>query len=557
MSDERTDQDGKGPQARFRPSRWPGLVWAVPGAALLIVAWIGIRALAHNGPQVQVTFPLLGGVKTQHTKVKYHGAIVGHVSTVRIYPIRDQMKVDIRFDSDMAGYLGRGTKFWIVGHSVHATSLASLKTLVTGPYIAIDPVAGKTWHKFVGAAKPPILKHRHRGQTFVLVTKRLDAITRGAKVYYRHVPVGAILGYRMTSARGPFHIYAFIRAPYDHFVRTTSTFWNASALHVALGGRGPAVQLQSLPALVSGAVAFMTPERGRPVPGGAHFMLYRSRADAREAPSPVAVRYQIIMPGGPHGLKKDAPVSLGGMRVGSVIEVKMRYHPKARRLRTRVLVALDPRLLGLGHGTARAAPPVAQVNAMLRALISQGLRAERARSAPLIGAPGIVLARVGHHSTRGLKAGEPPIIPFTAAGGAAEVVRQVSAILAKLRALPLQAIAANIRVATGKLAALSQSPRTAQTLVHLQKSLANVQAVTETARHNLPGILRRVRAAARAAEAAVHGLRGVMTQGGNPGPQASSLPAALHQVAAAARSLRTLTNYLDEHPNALLVGKDR
>jgi paraquat-inducible protein B len=32
-------------EAVFRPSRWPGLIWAVPIAALAIIAWLGISAL--------------------------------------------------------------------------------------------------------------------------------------------------------------------------------------------------------------------------------------------------------------------------------------------------------------------------------------------------------------------------------------------------------------------------------------------------------------------------------------------------------------------------------
>lgn len=555
---ENQEQKGHNSRAHFRPSRWPSLVWAVPVAALIIVAWIGIKALVHNGPEVNVTFPLLGGVKTQHTKVKYHGAVVGHVSDVHIYPIRDTMKVGIRFNSDMEGYLARGTQFWVVGHSFHATSMSSVKTLITGPYIDVEPVKGKTWHKFIGASKPPILKHRQRGKTFVLVTQHIGNIARGSKVYYRHIKVGAILGYHLTSKQGPFHIYAYIETPYAHLVRTTTKFWDASAVHVALGGRGPIIQLQSLPALVSGAVAFRTPEHGRPVPKGAHFTLYRGQSAAREAPAPVAVRYQLTLAGGPHGLKKAAPVSLEGADVGSVTSVRMRYDKKQGRLVTHVRLALDPRLLGLPHTQGLESPPDAQVNQMLRTLIQKGLRAERARSTPLVGAPGIVLTRIPGAAPASLGAGNPPIIPTVSAGGIKNITRQVSAILVKIRALPLAGIAHNIQIATTKLMELSRSQKTKNALSNLKTSLANVKAITKSARQDLPGVLSDAKKAAHAAEQAVQGIQGVIApHESNPGFGAGSLSTTLHQVSEAARSLRTLANYLDRHPNALLIGKGR
>ncbi len=543
-------------EAHFRPGRWPGLVWAVPIGALLVVAWIGIRAFVHNGPEVHVAFPLVGGIKTQHTKVKYRGAVVGHVSEVRIYPIRDQMKVDIRFNSDMEGYLARDTKFWIVGNSFQATSLSSLKTVITGPYIDIDPVKGKTWHKFVGAAKPPILKHRHQGETFVLLTRHLGNIARGSKVYYRHMKVGAVLGYRLPKRRGRFHVYIFVRAPYQQLVQTTTKFWDASALHVALGGSGPGIELQSLPALISGAVAFMTPAQGHGVRSGTRFTLYKSQGDARDAPSPIAVRYQLTLSGGPHGLKRWAPVTLEGARVGSVTAVHMVYDGRRGRLMTHVRVALDPRLLGLTSARRAHAPLRGQVDAMLRTLIAHGLRAERARSTPLIGAPGIVLSRVPGAKPATLEAGHPPTIPAVAAGSITDITRQVSAILVKVRALPLSAIAGNIRTATSHIAALSRSQKTKKALEDLDKTLANIHAISKSAHHDLPTILKRVRKAAHAAQKAVAGLQGIMGEGlANPGPDTSSLPAALRQVSEAARSLRTLADYLDEHPNALIVGK--
>ena len=64
MTDDRQHDIGDDdlPEARSIRSRWPGLVWAVPLAALIIVAFLGVRALTHKGVDVVVTFGYVEGV---------------------------------------------------------------------------------------------------------------------------------------------------------------------------------------------------------------------------------------------------------------------------------------------------------------------------------------------------------------------------------------------------------------------------------------------------------------------------------------------------------------
>ncbi|MGC8528498.1 MlaD family protein, partial [Acidiphilium sp.] len=129
--------DPDAPEARFRGTRWPGLIWAVPVAAALIVAWLGVAALATRGPEVVVTFPITGGIRPGGTDVTYRGATVGHVVSVHLDASLAAMKVRLRFDPDMDGHLGRGTRYWIAGRHVSFGNLASLKSVIAGPHIAV------------------------------------------------------------------------------------------------------------------------------------------------------------------------------------------------------------------------------------------------------------------------------------------------------------------------------------------------------------------------------------------------------------------------------------
>ena len=98
MTDSR-DGSGSGlPKARSIHRRWPGLIWAVPLAALLVVGWLGLSAITERGIDVVVTFDSAVGVTPSDTKVMVQGVQAGHVTHVRV--AEDGMHVDVTLRLD-------------------------------------------------------------------------------------------------------------------------------------------------------------------------------------------------------------------------------------------------------------------------------------------------------------------------------------------------------------------------------------------------------------------------------------------------------------------------
>src|SRR5690349_13542505 len=81
------------PQARKRRSWWPGWIWSVPIAALLIVGYLAVQQLTSRGPSVSVTFPTGGAIKPSDTQVRYQGLQVGQVESVKLQ--KDLRHVDV------------------------------------------------------------------------------------------------------------------------------------------------------------------------------------------------------------------------------------------------------------------------------------------------------------------------------------------------------------------------------------------------------------------------------------------------------------------------------
>ena len=131
------------PQARFKPSRWPGWIWAVPISALALVGWLGLRDLLLKGPQVTVRFENASGVEEGNTKVKYRGMAVGQVDSLSLEKDMQHVDVRLQFHSDMEDHLGPGTRYWISGQSVSLSNLASIKSEISGPDIEVEPQSGR------------------------------------------------------------------------------------------------------------------------------------------------------------------------------------------------------------------------------------------------------------------------------------------------------------------------------------------------------------------------------------------------------------------------------
>jgi paraquat-inducible protein B len=547
-------------EAVFKPSRWPGLIWAVPVAAIGIVGWLGISAFVHSGPSVTVVFPIAGGLKPSSTKVEYKGFDVGEVESVSLSKSLDHIVVRLDMVARMEGHLGPGTQFWIAGNTLSLSNLASIKAVVSGPYIGIDPKPGKTVHHAQGLGAPPVLTNEPKGETLRLVAKDLSNIAPGSPVYFKGYKVGEVGAVELQPDGKQFTIHTFIARKWQNLISSNTRFWNAGAVRIAADGSGPGLHIQSIPALFMGAIAFETPPEpgGHAVQNGAQFILYSSQGMATAAPGPGAVPYRVVFNGGPHGLQPGTPVQLEGTAAGAVTKVAMQYDPAQGTLQTVVDLVLQPERVAVAGPPWNLKNPAPQMNAMLSTLVAHGLRAELGSPVPVIGGKIIMLTMVKGQPAATLQPGDPPQIPsFGSGGGADQVLAQVNGVLSTINAMPLDQIAADIHQATSRLAALSQSRQTTQTLQRLDRAVAHVDTMTRQTNAELPAILRQVKESATEAQLALSQAKGMLSAQGpaNAAPETTDLPHALYELTQAARSLRALADFLDSHPGALIAGR--
>ena len=114
---------------------------------------------------------------------------------------------------------------------------------------------GKPERQFLGLEQPSIPTDQP-GETFTLQGSDLGWLQPGAPVFYRDIKVARMIDYQENGIGKPIIMHVFIHAPYDHYVRAATHFWNSSGLTASFGPSGLHVAVESLEALLVGGINF-------------------------------------------------------------------------------------------------------------------------------------------------------------------------------------------------------------------------------------------------------------------------------------------------------------
>src|SRR5207248_7942111 len=166
------------------------------------------------------------------------------------------------------------------------------------------------------------------GRTVRSKSTPIGAVSAGSPIFFRDLNVGEVLGWDIGDMAEYVTIHAFVRAPYDSYVHDQTRFWNASGVSIKLGGTGVDVQMESLKALLLGGVAFETPvgEIHTAETSENHvFPLFADRATADAASYTRDIPAITYFPGSVSGLAPGSEVTMHGLRVGQVTDVRLAY----------------------------------------------------------------------------------------------------------------------------------------------------------------------------------------------------------------------------------------
>ena len=558
MTDDRRDEDDL-PEARSIRSRWPGLVWAVPLAALIIVAFLGVRALTRQGVDVTVTFGYVEGVTPGNTKVLVAGVEAGQVSKVRVSPDAHHVEVTLRLDPRAKSALNSNTKFWLIGENPTITDIQSIRAAVAGVIIAMAPGTGGTpTRTFVGLDQPPVIPPDAKGTAYYLTAPAVGSIQSGASVSYHGLAIGKVVQTEMVGL-DRFRMEMFINAPYDRYIKSGAEFWTGSPLKLSLSGASISAGLASPASLLQGSVQYEIPHEVRTAPqapAGTAFTLYDDQSSAEQGPTGPEIPYRLILMGAAGDLSSTSTVSMLGYTVGRIRSAKLLFAPGGKPY-TEAVIALFPRKLDID--LPKDAPADTWREATDRAvsrLLAQGYRAHMVQSPPLVGSHVIQLAADHGTGPAGLghDGGQYPLIPVAEGGGGADdLISSANQILAKINRIPLDQIGANLGKISANIAQISGSGQIRDSIAHLDGTLKQLDAIMTQVKPQIGPLMTKLSQTADELHGTAAAARTVLS--GEGAAQDRSLPDAIQQLDEMSRSIRSLTDYLGRHPEALIRGK--
>ena len=278
---------------RGRGTLW--LVWLIPLVALLMAGWLVYKHYAQKGTRIVVVFDSGKGLEVGKTPLLYQGIKIGTVTDVSvdkndIYKIRAIITVDSR----SAPYVTRkGTTFIKVEPRISVTGITGLDTILKGVYIDLYPAARTEKEilkkplqfEFQGLDHYPP-KRYEKGLYLTLVSPKA-AVRINAPVLYKDFTVGQIIDKRLVQ--GKIHYTAYIKQQYAHLVNAGSKFWKMEAVELQANLAGVRVKMDSLATLLTGGVAFDSPDGNVSAKPKPLYTLYDSELDTRLDPDIVTL----------------------------------------------------------------------------------------------------------------------------------------------------------------------------------------------------------------------------------------------------------------------------
>jgi len=296
-----TPREGEVPTAVVEPRRRWSLAWILPVVAIALAAVLVQRSLSLRGVTVTVVFTEGSGIRTGDS-VRYRGTEVGRVQAVDLTDELDAVRVRLHLTEQGDRIARRGARFWVVRPEIGLEGIAGLETLMGPHYVAVLPGRGRPQRRFIGLDSSPVVERRDPGDLEVIVrAPRQGSLLPGSPVLYRGIQVGVVESVGLTSDGSAVEARLHVEEPYATLVREESRFWRVGGVRAAIGISGVEVDIDSLPTLLRGGVAFATPpvdRAGDPVLTGHRFELVTTADPAWLRWEPlIAVGSSLLPPG--------------------------------------------------------------------------------------------------------------------------------------------------------------------------------------------------------------------------------------------------------------------
>jgi len=238
------------------------------------------------------------------TPVLYKQREAGEITSIRFTKDGKGILTEILIYNPYVPLVRQDAVFWDVsGVEVDGSlsnfriNLASLRSMLAGGIAFSNPVSeqadmpkpradkGATFKLYTSRADAVknVTAMRRPGTVIKLQVDAMSPVSEGAPVLYNKIPVGEVLGFKLTGKEHQVEGTILIYEKFSNLVNKTTRFYNASGFTMDASLQGVSLQVESIDSIVAGGISFFTPGTGNAVKNGQSFPLYPSREDALHA----------------------------------------------------------------------------------------------------------------------------------------------------------------------------------------------------------------------------------------------------------------------------------
>lgn len=530
-------------------------VWWIPLIALLAVAYLTISHFTSQGPLVTIRFQTAEGMEVKKTKLRYKDVVVGQVESITLGEKYKDVLVSVRLNKANEGLLREQSQFWVVRPRISVTRVSGLNTLLSGPYIAVDPDTDSEHdyrYNFDGLENPPIVTQDKPGLRLTMLTTKASSINPGTAVYYKGMQVGSVD--RVYFSKDYLWVKAdiFIASPHDALIKQTTKFWSAGGISVDAGTEGFDIEMESVETLLAGGIVFDTPislQKEVSVTDGTEYVLYDNKKQAFEQNYGKKHYYVTYFDGSIKGLEVGAPIMIQGINVGKVKDIQLLFDEKTGKTHLPVLFEIYENRLGIVNPVSQA-----QASNITKKLIENGVRTRLETASLLTGTKYIALIQENNLANQHIALANDvvtgyPILP-SVPESFDEITSGINNLIAKVNQLPLDDITNNLNGllsnANNKVSQLELK----QTVASLNHLLKDGRIAAKEAKKTLKNLDVAVSKLSKNAEKTLSGFS-------PDAPLYYNLNRTLNELNETLTSLRAVTDMLERTPNALIFGEKK
>ncbi len=514
------------------PSKWRmQLVWLVPLVAVLLAGWLVAQSVLQRGPTITISFATGEGIEAGKTKIKFKNVDVGVIRSLTLSDDHKTVLASAEMSRSASSMLVDDTRFWVVRPRIAGGTVSGISTLISGAHIGMDIGTSHTARRdFTGLESPPVLASGTPGREFVLKSDTIGSLDIGSPVFFRRLQVGQIVSYALDADGTGMTMHVFINAPYDRYVTNDTRFWHASGVDVTLDTTGVKINTESLVSILVGGLAFENPPdtTDKNEADAQHrYELFIDRAEAMKRHDAIVDKYVLTFNESVRGLTVGAPIDFRGIVIGEVSAIRSHFDPVRKEFSIPVEVSIFPeRLVSRDdwHGNVEGMPSERRMFADY--LVSKGLRAQL-RTASLITGQLYIAIDFFPAAPRATidwreKTPQLPTVPGNLQG----LQDSITSLVARLNRIPFEGISTDLR-----------------------KTLSDADTLLNKLNTDVAPEAKATLSAAR--EALTSANRTLQSDS----PLQQSAAETMRELSRAAVSIRSLADYLDRHPEALLRGK--